>query len=143
MIFESTVELDPYGTIGAWDAETGERLWKQAGYFNIHYATMAYADGKVYGIKCDQAAGRSTGGLVMPGTSFSCWDAYTGTELWNLPGIGFSTPSIAYGNLYGVSGGSLYCIGGDPADWNQGFLRKRFEPESGCRSARAHRHIHA
>ncbi|MCW4011333.1 MAG: PQQ-binding-like beta-propeller repeat protein [Candidatus Bathyarchaeota archaeon] len=122
MIFESTVELDPYGTVGAWDAETGERLWKQPAYFNIHYATMAYADGKVYGIKCDRPAGSQTGGLVMPGTSTSCWDAYTGTELWNLPDIGFSTPSIAYGNLYGISGGTLYCIGGEPADWNYGLI---------------------
>jgi outer membrane protein assembly factor BamB len=121
MIFDSTDELDPYGSIGAWDAETGERLWKNAGYFNIHYATMAYADGKVYGIKCDRPAGSVTGGLEMPGTSFSCWDAYTGTELWTLLGVGFSTPSIAYGNLYGISGGKLYCIGSDPADWNEGF----------------------
>jgi eukaryotic-like serine/threonine-protein kinase len=121
MIFDATDELDPYGTIGAWDAATGERLWKQPGYFNIHYATMAYADGKLYGIKCDQAAGRTTGGLMMPGSSTSCWDAYTGTELWNLPGISFSSPTIAYGNLYGISGGRLYCIGGNPTDWSQGF----------------------
>ncbi|MCW4010739.1 MAG: PQQ-binding-like beta-propeller repeat protein, partial [Candidatus Bathyarchaeota archaeon] len=122
IIFDATVELDPYGTIGAWDAETGERLWKQPAYFNIHYDTMAYADGKVYGIKCDRAAGSSTGGLVMPGQSTACWDAYTGTELWNLPGINIVYPSIAYGNLYGTSGGYLYCIGGEPADWTHGFI---------------------
>ncbi len=64
----------------------------------------------------------------MPGPSTSCWDAYTGTELWNLPGISFSSPSIAYGNLYGVSGNTLYCIGGAPADWNYGFLGNLEQP---------------
>lgn len=126
MIFESTVELDPYGTIGAWDAETGERLWKQPGYFNINYATYAYADGKVYGLKCDRTG--STGGLVFPGPSLSCWDAKTGTELWNLPGIQISTPSIAYGNLYGRAGQTVYCIGGEPADWSHGLLGNVDQP---------------
>ena len=122
MIFESTDELYPYSTVGAWDAETGERLWKQPAYFNIHYATMAYADGKVYGITCDRPAGSATGGLEMPGYSFTCFDAYTGTQLWKLEGVQFTTPSIAYGNLYGVYGGQLYCIGGDPANWNYGLI---------------------
>jgi outer membrane protein assembly factor BamB len=121
MIFESTDDITPYGTVGAWDAETGQRLWKNAGYYNIHYATMAYADGKVYGIKCDQGPDAQTAGLVMPGQSTSCWDAYTGQELWTLWGISFSAPSIAYGNLYGVAGGYLYAIGGSPTDWNEGL----------------------
>jgi outer membrane protein assembly factor BamB len=121
MIFDQTDELDPYGSVGAWDLETGERIWKNAGYFNIRYSTMAYADGKVYGTKCDRGGGQ-TSTLVMPDdSSFSCWDAYTGEEMWNLPGIRFTYPSIAYGNLYGTAGGYLYCIGGDPADWNFGL----------------------
>lgn len=122
MIFEATDDIDPYGTIGAWDAETGVRLWKQPAYFNIHYATLAYADGKVYGIKCDRAVDTATAGLVMPGISTTCWDAYTGTELFNMPDINFVYPSVAYGNLYGTSGGYLYCIGGEPRDWTQGFI---------------------
>jgi outer membrane protein assembly factor BamB len=121
MVFDETDELDPYGSVGAWDLETGERVWKNAGYFNIRYDTMAYADGKVYGVKCDRGGGQ-TSTLVMPDdSSFSCWDAYTGEEMWNLPGIVFTYPSIAYGNLYGVAGGNLYCIGGDPTDWNFGL----------------------
>jgi eukaryotic-like serine/threonine-protein kinase len=128
MIFDATDDVDPYGSIGAWDAATGVRLWKQPAYFNIHYDTMAYADGKVYGIKCDRAAGTVTAGLTMPGISTTCWDAYTGTELWNLPDISFTYPSVAYGNLYGISGGYLYCIGGNPKDWNYGFVGNINQP---------------
>jgi outer membrane protein assembly factor BamB len=129
MVFDETDELDPYGSVGAWDIETGERIWKNAGYFNIRYDTMAYADGKVYGVKCDRGGGQ-TSTLVMPDdSSFSCWDAYTGEELWNLPGVVFTYPSIAYGNLYGTyrEGGGFFgtnylvCIGGDPGDWNFGL----------------------
>ena len=121
-IFDTTVELDPYGTVGAWDAETGERLWKQPAYFNIAYTTMASsADGKVYTSVCDRGEGVGTGGLVMPGQGFGCFDAYTGTLLWRLD-FSISTPMLAYGNLYYISGGNLVCIGDDPADWNHGFV---------------------
>jgi len=135
MVFDETDELDPYGSVGAWDLETGERVWKNAGYFNIRYDTMAYADGKVYGVKCDRGGGQ-TSTLVMPDdSSFSCWDAYTGEEMWNLQGIVFAYPSIAYGNLYGTYstggwGGPAYlvCIGGDPADWNFGLIGNVDQP---------------
>jgi outer membrane protein assembly factor BamB len=128
MVFDETDELDPHGSVAAWDLETGELRWKNAGYFNIRYDTMCYADGKVYGVKCDRGGGQ-TGTLVMPSdSSFSCWDAFTGEELWNLPGIVFTYPSIAYGNLYGVSGRRLYCIGGDPTDWNFGLIGNVDQP---------------
>jgi outer membrane protein assembly factor BamB len=121
MIFDATVELDPHGTIRAWDATTGEELWRQPAYFNIHYATMACADGKLYSSTCDQAAGAQTGGLLMPGYETACFDAYTGTQLWKLKGINFAHISIAYGNVYGIANGYVYCIGGDPADWSNGL----------------------
>ncbi len=121
MIFDATVELDPHGTIRAWDIETGEELWRQPAYFNIHYATMACADGKLYTSTCDQAAGAQTGGLVMPGYETACFDAYTGTQLWKLKGINFAHISIAYGNMYGIAGGYVYCIGGDAEDWSNGL----------------------
>jgi eukaryotic-like serine/threonine-protein kinase len=128
MIFDETDEIDPYGSVGAWDAETGERIWKNAAYFSIRYDTMAYADGKVYGIKSDRAGGQVST-LAMPdNTSFSCWDAYTGTELWNWPNVVFTYPSIAYGNLYGTAGGYLYCIGGSPTDWSMGFIGNVEQP---------------
>jgi len=121
MFFDTTVETDPHGHVRAWDAETGELLWKQPAYFRISYTMMACADGKVYTTTCDSSPGSVTAGLVMPGYEFTCFDAFTGTVLWKLRGLSFSTPSIAYGNLYGVTGGSLYCIGGDPADWTHGL----------------------
>ncbi|MCW4010709.1 MAG: PQQ-binding-like beta-propeller repeat protein [Candidatus Bathyarchaeota archaeon] len=122
IVFDTTVETDPYGAVRAFDVETGEQIWKQPAYFRISYTTMTCADGKVYTSTCDSAAGSVTAGLLMPGYETTCFDAYTGTQLWKLNGINFATPSIAYGNLYGISGGILYCIGGEPKDWNYGFL---------------------
>jgi outer membrane protein assembly factor BamB len=122
IIYDATVEVDPHGYVRAWDAATGELLWKQPAYYNIHYATMALADGKLYSSTCDQAAGAATAGLVMPGYETSCMDAFTGEMLWKLKGINFATPSIAYGNLYGLANGYLYCIGSSAADWSHGFV---------------------
>jgi outer membrane protein assembly factor BamB len=121
MVFDATVELDPHGTIRAWDAETGAEIWRQSAYFNIHYATMAVADGKLYAMTCDQSATSQTGGLQMPGYETACFDIYTGTQLWKLKGIGMSHVTIAYGNLYGFYGNRLYCIGGEPKDWTLGL----------------------
>jgi outer membrane protein assembly factor BamB len=121
-VSDTTVELDPYGAVRCWDVDTGEQLWKQPAYFNIAYTTMASsADGKIYTSVCDQSAGIRTGGLAMPGQGFGCFDAYTGTLLWRLD-FSISTPMLAYGHLYYISGGRLWCIGGDPADWNHGFI---------------------
>jgi outer membrane protein assembly factor BamB len=121
MVFEASVELEPHGYIRAWDVETGERLWMAPAYFNIAYITMAVADGKLYTCTCDQAAGIRTGGLAMPGYEFSCIDVYTGTVLWKLKNVNLAQPSIAYGNLYGVWGGKLWCIGGSAEDWTLGL----------------------
>ncbi|MBX5320474.1 MAG: PQQ-binding-like beta-propeller repeat protein [Candidatus Bathyarchaeia archaeon] len=122
MIFDTTVETDPHGWVYAWDAETGEVRWKQPGYYYISYTTMAVADGKVYTTTCDWMAGAVVAGLTMPGYEFSCFDAFTGTLLWKLPGINFAQPTIAYGNLYGIYGGYLYCISDKPKDWTHGFI---------------------
>jgi outer membrane protein assembly factor BamB len=121
MVFDTTMELEPHGAVRAWDAETGELLWAQPAYFNIAYTTMAYADGKVYTSVCDRSTGIQTGGTPFPGYGTGCYDAYTGTLLWRLDGINMATPSIAYGNLYGLASGYLWCIGGDPKDWTHGF----------------------
>jgi outer membrane protein assembly factor BamB len=122
MIFDALVQIDPHGYVAAWDAETGELIWRQSGYYNIAYTTMAAGDGKVYGCTCDQRAGSATAGLVMPGYEFTCFDAFTGTVLWKIRGLTFSTPSIAYGNLYGITGGVLYCIGPPAKDWSMGLV---------------------
>ncbi len=120
MVFDATVELDPYGTIRAWDAETGTELWRQPAYFNIHYCTMAVADGKLYSSTCDQGATSQTGGLQMPGFETACFDIHTGTQLWKIK-VNFSHISIAYGNIYGYASGRIYCIGGAPKDWSLGL----------------------
>jgi len=110
-VYDASDSISPNGWILCWDANTGEVLWKQPGYFNIHYATMALADGKLYGITCDRAAGSVTAGLLMPGFSFTCFDAFTGTQLWTIPNLQFATPTVAYGNLYGAYNNVVYCIG--------------------------------
>ena len=122
-VFDSAVPSDPHGWVCCWDAETGELLWKQPAYYNIAYSTLAVADGKVYVSKCDRTAGSVTAGLVMPGYAFSCFDAFTGTEIWSIEGLNVATPSIAYGNLYFVTGGYVYCIGDStPTEpWSFGF----------------------
>ena len=121
MVFDATVELDPHGTIRAWDVDTGAEIWRQPAYFNIHYCTMAVADGKLYSSTCDSGATSQTGGLQMPGPETACFDVYTGTQLWKLRGINFSHISVAYGNIYGYANGRIYCIGGAPKDWSLGL----------------------
>ena len=122
-VYDASDSIDPNGWILCWDANKGDVLWKQPGYFNIHYATMALADGKLYGITCDRAPGAVTAGLTMPGFSFTCFDAFTGTQLWTIPNLQFATPTIAYGNLYGIYNNVLYCIGQSPSpkSWAFGF----------------------
>ncbi len=121
-VYDASDSIDPNGWILCWDANKGNVLWKQPGYFNIHYATMALADGKLYGITCDRAAGAVTAGLIMPGFSFTCFDAFTGTQLWTIPNLQFATPTIAYGNIYGIYNSVLYCIGSTTSkSWSYGF----------------------
>jgi outer membrane protein assembly factor BamB len=110
-IYDCAIPNDPNGWVVCWDAQNGDLLWKQPAYYNIAYNTVAMADGKVYAETCDQAAGSVTAGLEMPGYEFSCFDAYTGEQLWKISGIAFSIPMIAYGNLYGTYNGYVYCIG--------------------------------
>jgi outer membrane protein assembly factor BamB len=97
----------PNSYVGAWDAYTGMPLWKVPALYSIAYLTPVTADGKVY---VEQYSG-TAGGEVTGGTAFSCFDAFTGDRIWTMPGTSWSTPIIAYGNLYAVSSSTLYCIG--------------------------------
>jgi outer membrane protein assembly factor BamB len=110
-VYDQCISVEPHGWIVCWDAESGDLLWKQPAYFNIAYSTMCMADGKVYTNTNDRTADQVTAGLTMPGYDFTCFDAFTGSEIWRIRGIQFSTPAIAYGNLYGIYGGYIYCIG--------------------------------
>lgn len=122
MIFDTTVEVDPSGYVRAWDAETGELVWKQPAYFYISYTTVAVADGKVYTSICDWAPGGQVAGMPIPGYAFACFDAFTGTLIWRIEGVNFAHPAIAYGNLYGIYSNTIYCITDTPKDWTHGFI---------------------
>ena len=128
--YDCAISVDPNGWVVCWDAETGEMLWKQPAYYNIAYNTVAVADGKVYASICDQPAGRVTAGLVMPGYALACFDAFTGAQLWRIDGFNVAHPVVAYGNLYCVTGGYLYCIGqSTPAKpWAFGFAGNLEQP---------------
>jgi outer membrane protein assembly factor BamB len=97
----------PWGYVGAWDAYTGEPLWKSKALYNIAYLTGVVADGKFY---CQQYQGEA-GEAVAQTNAFGCWDVETGAQLWALQGVSVTAPIVAYGNLYMISGGVLYCIG--------------------------------
>jgi outer membrane protein assembly factor BamB len=97
----------PYGYVGAWDAFTGEPLWKDLALYNIAYLTPCVADGKFY---C-QRYSRTAGGTEAIPNAFGCWDVFTGEEIWEIQGISVTVPMVAYGNLYLISGGTLYCVG--------------------------------
>jgi outer membrane protein assembly factor BamB len=97
----------PYGYVGAWDASTGEPLWKDLALYSIAYLVPCVADGKFY---CQRFSG-SAGGTTAERNSFACWDVYTGAMLWEIQGISVTAPMVAYGNLYILSGGTLYCVG--------------------------------
>ena len=97
----------PYGYVGAWDAFTGEPLWKDLALYNIAYLVPCVADGKFY---C-QRYSRTAGGTEAIPNAFGCWDVYTGEEIWEIQGISVTAPMVAYGNLYLLSGGTLYCVG--------------------------------
>ncbi len=117
MYFDQSM-LPGAGYIGAWDAETGAQRWKYPAHYTISYDTVIVADGKVYARASDQGAGSQVAGYPSPGASFVCLDAFSGTLIWELPGINPSTPIVAYGNLYFVQSGTLYCIG-DNKDWSE------------------------
>ncbi len=97
----------PNSYVGCWDAYTGEPLWKTPALYNIAYLIPIVADGKVFVMRYSGTAG----GEVSQGNSFACFDAFTGDVLWELPGTNWAEPMIAYGNLYAVSGGTVYCMG--------------------------------
>jgi outer membrane protein assembly factor BamB len=97
----------PNSYLGCWDAYTGEPLWKTPGLYNIAYLIPQVADGKMY---CMRYSG-TAGGEESQGTRFACLDAFTGDILWEMPGTNWAEPMIAYGNLYAVSGGTVYCVG--------------------------------
>jgi outer membrane protein assembly factor BamB len=123
--------------LGAWDANTGELLWKRNFIFGNFYGWCAIADGKLYNIETDgdtTAGGQVSyindeGQLVVqrvPVAPFSCLDLFTGQTIWTIY-LTVHQPIIAYGNIYCINNWVspatakfVYCIGDTPVpvtDW--------------------------
>jgi outer membrane protein assembly factor BamB len=106
------------GYVAAWDAEDGTLRWKQPAHYTITYAVPAVADGKLYCSTSDQSEGSTVAGMVSPGYSFTCFDAFTGEVIWKVP-YNIALPMIAFGNLYFIRGGSVYCLGENTDPWDR------------------------
>ncbi len=118
----------PNSYVGAWDANTGEVLWRTPGLYNIAYLTGVVADGKFY----IQRYSGTAGGVEAQTNSFACFDVFTGDLIWELPNHTFNTPFIAYGNLYVIESVTLYCIGdnvkADPQFHNPSVINGQVGP---------------
>jgi len=117
--YQHNIAVEPEGFIACWDIETGDILWKQPALYNIGYIAPAVADGKLYLMRYVGTAA----GLEAKVDTFSCFDAFTGELLWEIPGVSWSHPAIAYGNLYvpteRFSSGEITCISdANPDDWS-------------------------
>jgi outer membrane protein assembly factor BamB len=110
-IFDKNMRV-PQGFVGAWDANNGQMLWTQPAYYEISYLTPAVADGKLYITTSDNTPVAGTPGEPA---AFECFDVNNGNVLWSVP-LNIGGPSVAYGNLYGIAGGTLYCFG--TSDWS-------------------------
>jgi outer membrane protein assembly factor BamB len=105
----------PTGFIGCWDAKTGAELWRsEPAYYELGYLTPCVGDGKLYTVRSD---GTTFAGRTPLSAHFACLDCFTGTVLWTVP-YQFTSPTLGYGNLYGVSGGSVYCFADSQSAWS-------------------------
>jgi outer membrane protein assembly factor BamB len=84
------------GATKCLDLETGKELWRARTDMYIGYYQTVCADGKIYGRQSDYSL--TTGRDAIP-IRFSCWDAYTGAEIWSIELTG-AWPIIAYGCLF-------------------------------------------
>ncbi len=103
----------PGSFFACWSQQTGEMLWQQPATYQIGYLAPVSADGKIF-VSTSDGAG-TTNQSAVPAT-FTCFDAFTGQNLWSLP-LNMPFPAVAYGNVYGIAGGSIYCIS-TPNDWS-------------------------
>jgi outer membrane protein assembly factor BamB len=112
--YQHNIAVFPEGFVGCWDVETGDMLWKQPALYQIGYITPVVADGKLY----LQRISGTAAGIESEQSAYACFDAFTGELIWQIDGVSISNPCIAYGNLYGYVGSSIYCFSdSDPADW--------------------------
>jgi outer membrane protein assembly factor BamB len=109
------------GGTKCYDARTGKKLWSAPTYQWIGYYQTVIGDGKIYGMQSD---GSTTTGRPASPVRFSCWDAFTGQEIWGI-NLNVAWPIIAYGCLYlgtgsFMGGGTTYCLSTAkaPQDWS-------------------------
>jgi outer membrane protein assembly factor BamB len=102
MIYQHCMDI-PWGYFGAWDADTGELVWKTPAWYNIGYFSPSVADGKIYTLMSD---GRGVSqSQDLPDQFAACLDAFTGEIIWTVPhAMGMSGFSgyikIAYGCVW-------------------------------------------
>ncbi|PVX26347.1 MAG: hypothetical protein CW691_01705, partial [Candidatus Bathyarchaeum sp.] len=99
------------GATKCLDLETGEELWRARTDMYIGYYQTVAADGKIYGRQSDNSV--TTGREAIP-TRFSCWDAFTGAEIWSVE-LDEACAIVAYGCLYMGTGtywepGAMSCL---------------------------------
>jgi len=105
--YQHNMQISPSGFFACWDSQTGNVLWQKPAHYFIGYLAPVSADGKIYTSTSD---GRGVTDMAGTPASLTCFDAFSGEELWTVP-LNMPFPAIAYGNLYGIASGTLYCIG--------------------------------
>jgi outer membrane protein assembly factor BamB len=101
----------------AWDLDTGERVWDQLlgrEEVSIPYINPAVSDNGIVYIQTRERIERPDGSLTNEDRTTAFWHE-NGDILFQM-NRNFGTPSLAYGNLYGGSGGDVWCVG-PPKDW--------------------------
>jgi outer membrane protein assembly factor BamB len=103
-VYVHDLGFEDTGATRCLDLETGNELWKARTDMNIGYYIINVADGKVYARQSD---GSGTTGRERTTLRFSCWDAFTGEEIWGIQSD-MDRQIIAYGCLFGVVNGVQY-----------------------------------
>ena len=123
MVYMANVD----GYFYAFNATTGEIVWKYLGPGLMYPGYVQVADGKVYATTAQSSLSPLTPETSRP--EYTCFDAYTGKVLWQVAEEFGSGPGdfacIAYGNFYAVNRmrvgtppvTTLYCFG-PPKDWS-------------------------
>jgi outer membrane protein assembly factor BamB len=111
MIFQHNMDI-PYGYFGAWNATTGELVWKIPGWYYIGYFSPGVADGKIYQIMSDGSG--VSGSLDVPKPYSACIDAFTGEFLWTVP---FQLGSSGFSGYVRLAYGCMWYPGGSPQTW--------------------------
>jgi len=112
MVFQHCMDI-PYGYFGAWNATTGELVWKLPAWYYIGYFSPCIADGKIYVVISD---GRGvTNSLAVPEDYTACIDAFTGEIIWKVP---FQLGSSGFGGMPRVAQGALWYTSSGPTTLN-------------------------